>query len=372
MALWKRGRRYWTYFSVNGVQLRRPLCPPGSRLATTNWQEATRLEKEVIRAAMEGELAPRDPSVKLFAAIEDYLQAKKATANSKRTIEFNHERLEVVKRHLGDVKLQTITRKVIEGFQAKRRLEGASNRTVNMDVGALRQVLRRFKQWRRLEDDVRMLTEVGGAPVGRALTPEEQKRLFEAAASNPEWDHVFRAAVLAANTSMRGVEVKHVRRRDVDLEKVWDVESATGKGVLYVSHSKNETSKRPIPLNKAARDAIERMLKRADDLGHTDPKHYLWCATQHHKIDPTKPARKWDTAWRALRKAAGLTGFRFHDLRHTVVTDLLEAGEPEHVIEAVTGHLSRRMLEHYSHQRLKAKGQMLTRMEERRKKKESA
>ena len=60
-------------------------------------------------------------------------------------------------------------------------------------------------------------------------------------------------------------------------------------------------------------------------------------------------------------------GFRFHDLRHTVVTDLLEAGEPEHVIEAITGHLSRRMLEHYSHQRLKAKGQMLTRMENRRK-----
>ena len=368
MALWKRGRRYWTYFSVNGVQLRRPLCPSGSRLATTNWQEATRLEKEVIRAAMEGELAARDPSVKLFAAIEDYLQAKEATANSKRTIEFDRERLEIVKRHFGDVKLTTITRKVIEGFQAKRRLEGASNRTINMDVGALRQVLRRFKQWRRLEDDVKMLTEAGGAPVGRALTPEEQKRLFEAAASNPEWEHVYCAAVLAANTSMRGVEVKHVRRRDVDLEKVWDVESATGKGVLYVSHSKNETSKRRIPLNEAARDAVERMLKRADELGHTDPTHYLWCASQHHKLDPTKPAQKWDTAWRALRKAAGLPGFRFHDLRHTVVTDLLEAGEPEHVIEAVTGHLSRRMLEHYSHQRLKAKGQMLTRMEERRKK----
>jgi hypothetical protein len=40
----------------------------------------------------------------------------------------------------------------------------------------------------------------------------------------------------------------------------------------------------------------------------------------------------------------------------------------KHVIEAITGHLSGRMLEHYSHQRLKAKGQMLTRMEERRKK----
>ena len=116
MALWKRGRRYWTYFSVNGVQLRRPLCPLGSTLATTNWQEATRLEKEMIRAALAGELAPRDPSVKLFAAVDDYLGAKKATANSKRTIEFDRERLEIVKRHLGDVKLSTITRKVPDVF----------------------------------------------------------------------------------------------------------------------------------------------------------------------------------------------------------------------------------------------------------------
>ena len=118
--------------------------------------------------------------------------------------------------------------------------------------------------------------------------------------------------------------------------------------------------------------AAQLMTERADDLGHRDQNHYLWCASQHHKFDPTKPASHWHSAWRALRKSAGLAGFRFHDLRHTVVTDLLEAGEPEHVIEAVTGHLSRRMLEHYSHQRLKAKGQMLARMEERRKKKQSA
>jgi hypothetical protein len=95
---------------------------------------------------------------------------------------------------------------------------------------------------------------------------------------------------------MRGVEVKHVRRRDIDLEKVRDVESATSKGVLYITHSKNETSKRPSPLNQAARDTIERMLKRADALGHMDPSHYLRCASQHHKFDPTKPARKSETA----------------------------------------------------------------------------
>jgi hypothetical protein len=34
---------------------------------------------------------------------------------------------------------------------------------------------------------------------------------------------------------------------------------------------------------------------------------------------------------------------------------LLEAGEQGHVVESITGHLSRRMLEHYSHIRLNAK-----------------
>jgi hypothetical protein len=163
--------------------------------------------------------------------------------------------------------LSTITRETIEGFQAKRKLDGVSNRTVNIDVGALRKVLKRYGHWRRLQDHVTMLSEAEGAPIGRALTPEEQNRLLDTAASNPEWEHVYCAAVLAANTSMRGVEVKHVRRGDIDLEKVCDLESATGKGVLYVGHSKNETSKRKLPPNGAARDAITRMLKRADELG---------------------------------------------------------------------------------------------------------
>jgi hypothetical protein len=40
-----------------------------------------------------------------------------------------------VKDRLGDVLLSTITRETIEGFQAKRKLDGVRNRTVNMDVG---------------------------------------------------------------------------------------------------------------------------------------------------------------------------------------------------------------------------------------------
>jgi integrase len=52
---------------------------------------------------------------------------------------------------------------------------------------------------------------------------------------------------------------------------------------------------------------------------------------------------KWDTSWRALRDAAGLHGLRFHDLRHTIITELAEMGVADHVLESISGHLSRRM-----------------------------
>jgi hypothetical protein len=64
-------------------------------------------------------------------------------------------------------------------------------------------------------------------------------------------------------------------------------------------------------------------------------------------------------AWRALRDEAGLHSLRFHDLRHTVITELAEMGVADHVLESISGHLSRRMLEHYSHILIDAKRQAL-------------
>jgi len=81
------------------MQLRWPLCPLGSRLATTNWHEATHLEKEVIRAAMKGELAHVIRPSSCLRQTDNYLQAKEATAKSKCAIGFDRDRLEIAKRH---------------------------------------------------------------------------------------------------------------------------------------------------------------------------------------------------------------------------------------------------------------------------------
>jgi predicted nucleic acid-binding Zn-ribbon protein len=45
------------------------------------------------------------------------------------------------------------------------------------------------------------------------------------------------------------------------------------------------------------------------------------------------------------------------------LTEVKEVLEPDHVVESITGHLSRRMLEHYSHIRLNAKKAALDRLD---------
>lgn len=70
--------------------------------------------------------------------------------------------------------------------------------------------------------------------------------------------------------------------------------------------------------------------------------------------DPTRPATTMKKAWGALRMDAKVSR-RIHDLRHTVATTLAKAGTPESTMLALLGHMSRAMLEHYSHVRLAAK-----------------
>ena len=341
MSLWKRGRQYWADFAVGGKRYRK-------RLGTTNLRVAKLRERELLEDAGAGALNDHERGPKrLSKAIDAYVSAKRMHC-SPRTIELEQERLSLVKKHFGDAPLVTITAAAIAGFQRTRHDAGIGNRTINMDVGVLSRVLKSCGRWRALADHVRNLPE-GQHPIGRALTPDEQARLFTAAASNDEWEHVYCAAIVAANTSMRPVEVKHLRRRDVDLVKK----------LLFVRRSKNQSSHRVIPLNASALTALARMFERADNLGHTEPEHYLWPACRWGRFDATKPMLHWDTAWRALRDAAGLDGLRFHDLRHTVITELAEMGVADHVLESISGHLSRRMLEHYSHIRIDAKRQAL-------------
>src|SRR5689334_16068167 len=82
------------------------------------------------------------------------------------------------------------------------------------------------------------------------------------------------------------------------------------------------------------------------------------------RIDPSRPITSWRSAWRAALKRTKLR-IRFHDLRHTCITKLAESRASEQTLMAIAGHVSRRMIEHYSHIRIEAKRAALDAIAER-------
>ena len=66
------------------------------------------------------------------------------------------------------------------------------------------------------------------------------------------------------------------------------------------------------------------------------------------RIDGT-PSKNFDRAWRAALKIAGISGFHFHDLRHTFCSNLLMAGGDLKDAKEMIGHSDIAMTDRYSH-----------------------
>jgi len=125
----------------------------------------------------------------------------------------------------------------------------------------------------------------------------------------------------------------------------------------WVGASKTEAGEgRTIPLNADVLAALVAHSKwYLEKFDETRPEWYLFPFGKPQPTDPTKPATSFKTVWAALKKDIGITG-RWHDNRHTFITDLAESGEAsDETIRDIAGHVSKQMLKHYSHIRMEAK-----------------
>ena len=205
-----------------------------------------------------------------------------------------------------------------------------SGATVNRYLAALSAVCKwAWKELRWLPANpvlaVSKMTESEG--VVRFLSDDERAALFKACRKhrNP---NIYTAVVLALATGARASNIRFLRWEDVDRDQ-W---------TLTIRETKNGTP-RTIPVVGAAQDALQ----------------------AHYKADPTKEgwvfkgARDdapgtFDSAWQAVRKAAGLDDFRFHDLRHTTASYLTQGGAGLAQVADALGHRTLVMARRYSHQ----------------------
>jgi integrase len=251
-----------------------------------------------------------------------------------------------IKRLVGDKMLVDMNEASIIKYQNERLTERAAPKTVNEEVGFLLRIMGdlgdllrvRLKKKKKLKLKVRN-------DIGKAYTPEEKERML-AEAANARSPHIYLALTLALNAGVRDAELRGLTWEQIKF----------AKGYLVVGQSKTEAGEgRTIPLNSSLLPVLrEYAVWYREKFGETRPEWYVFPFGRPRPSDPTRPITTFKTAWKNVRRNAEVTG-RWHDNRHTLITDLAESGAGDQTIMDIAGHVSKRMLRHYSHIRMEAK-----------------
>ncbi|HEY1470884.1 MAG TPA: tyrosine-type recombinase/integrase [Candidatus Acidoferrum sp.] len=360
MSLYKRGDVWWYKFIFNGQVIRESAKTNSKTVAT----DAERVRRREIEKAYNH--IPKRERVPLFSNAADVWLAGKTGLAPKST-----ERYEQCVPHLKEVfgngLVCDIDANDVAEYQRKRLVAGVSNRTVNYEVGALRGILRQFGLWGPIADRVRALPE--RHDVGRALSAQDETRLI-AAASTSRSPALLPLLLMSLDTGMRSSEVQALRHQDLKL--AWANGNITSGEVIVPKSKTAAGTGRLIPFTRRVCACLSLWLSRSPEAGPGSfvfPFHQVGIggnsrAVEVYDVDLSRPMGSWRKAWLGACKNAGVR-YRWHDLRHTFVSRLAEnANISEQTIRSLAGHVSRQMLEHYSHIRSQAKQAAIRCLEE--------
>ena len=226
-------------------------------------------------------------------------------------------RLKLLSEWFGDTNISEITLGAVQEFMDER-LSKVSLATVQKDVSTLRAILNKAHREELSATPPRFPKFKALKPRDRWLTNEEEERLVAGAA-----DHLVPLIRFAVDTGGRRAELLGLDWRQVDLAR---------KRVVFLNTKNGE-------------DRTVRLCDRACAvLASLGPKE----AGPVFKYKG-KAIRSVRTSFIAARKAAGLDDVRFHDLRHTFASRLVQAGVPLYDVGQLMGHKSLEMVRRYAH-----------------------
>ena len=343
MSVYKRGDVWWYKFRFAGQVIRESSKSESKTVA----KEAERARRRELEESW-NQIKRRKLPPLFSVAAPEWLKTRTGIADS--TVRSYKLAISLLSTDFGKQLLCDISPEDLAAYQTRRKREGVSNRTVNLELGVLRSILRRHRMWEAISADVDFLKE--DPSPGRALTAEEESRLL-AAASNSRCRSLYPVIMLGINTGMRSNELRRLRWEQVDF---------FAKSLLVGKSKTAAGSGRIMPLNARA---IAVLTHWRGLFPEAKPEHYVFPHEKYglagnsrkqcvYEIIPTKPMHGWKVAWGNARKAAKVS-CRFHDLRHCFVSRLGESQASDSTIMALAGHVSRAMMERYSHIRMEAK-----------------
>lgn len=313
----------------------------GATTKTVAKEYEKRRKAELERAAAG---LPTEQKAKRIRTVADVVKAYTADYKLNHrpdSLTFSTQRLAHVKRLLGNTLVSDLTEERVRAYIRQRQSEDAAGRTINMELGELSRAI--GHPWSVLWPKVRKLEE--RKDIGRALSQEEQSKLLDAALSlrSP----VVKSAIpLLMLTGMRSGEALSLKWGQLDLMGL----------TITVGRAKTSNGTgRVIPINSDLAGILAtHRVWFVSKFGEPQQDHAVFPFGSPQPTDPTRSVTDISSGWDLVREATGVS-CRLHDLRHTFCTRLAEAGVPESTMLALMGHMSRAMLERYSHIRMAAK-----------------
>jgi len=341
MSLLRRGDVWWYEFWFAGRRIQESSRSPSKTVAKNAEQKRRRELEEGFNNFTD----TRQERIRTFSDMaEEYFTGYKLRLPQ--SARFAGYAIDHLKRILGSKMLVDFNEATVIHYQNARLGEKASPKSVNEEVGFLLRILGDPGDLMRIRLHKRKMLKLKvRQTVGRAFTPDEKESLLEEArkARSP---HIFPALSLALNAGMRDAEIKTLTWGQIDFTKNY----------LAVGRSKTEAGEgRTIPLNSTLLEVFSEYGEwYREKFGMPHPEWYVFPFGKPSPSDPTRPVTTLKTAWNNVRKNAKVKG-RWHDNRHTLITDLAESGAGDQTIMDIAGHVSKQMLKHYSHIRMEAK-----------------
>jgi integrase len=334
----------------------------GASDAVTTGKARKAARDAIAQTSLEG--APVRAVQKATRTLEIFLDQHYETwanANLKGAAE-TLQRLRVTFKPFLDTKLAEITPFAIERWRTARAAEGVTRATINRDITCLRSALSKAVAWHQVKTHpmlgvrpfkadsravVRFLSAAEEKALRLPLTARDNTRRAERESANrwrrergySEWatfatytDHLHPLVLLALQTGLRRGELFGLRWLDVDV---------VGARLTVHGYGAKSGLTRHVPLNTEAVTVLKTWCGETtpDEGGLVFPS----------PDDPKKPLEDIKTAWLKLAGTAKLRAFRFHDLKHTFASKLVQRGVDLNTVRELLGHSDIKMVLRYAH-----------------------
>lgn len=312
MSLYRRGKTWWIRFTAPDGRRVQQSAGTQDRIRAQEYHD--KLKAELWKVARLGNKPDR--------VWEETVMRWLNETTHKATHEKDKAHLRWLDSYLRGITLTAISRDAIDRLTRARLAEGVSNATVNRMLEVLRAILRKAAtEWEWIDHipNIRMLPE----PKRRIrwITRDEADRLI---AELPE--HLAAMVRFSLSTGLRQRNVVALQWTQVDLKRriawIHPDQAKARQGIA-------------VPLNAEAIVVLRQQ----------QGKHLSRVFTYQGR-----PVKQVNTAaWKKALARAGITDFRWHDLRHTWASWHVQAGTPLNVLQELGGWESASMVRRYAH-----------------------